>query len=460
MKMKLVGVLCVAFAIVSARAADKAERPNILLIVADDLGYSDLGFQGAKDIPTPHLDRLAKEGMHCTSGYVSHPFCSPTRAGIMTGRYQQRFGHYNNPYYNPDDHTEGLPVSEKLLPAFLRDAGYVTGWVGKWHLGASPEFRPINRGFTETFGFIGGGHRYQDWKPNVATEYLVPIERNGKPVEVTNNLTIAFGHEAADFVARHKSEPWFLYLAFNAPHTPLEPTADRLDKFKSIQDVKRRRYAAQVSLLDDAIGETLASLRDSGQDKRTIVFFFSDNGGPVGANGNGSVNLPLRAGKGTVYEGGVHVPYVVNWPGKIPAGKYYAQPVSSLDVFATALSLAGAVMPTDKKYDSVNLLPFLTGEKSGSPHDQLFWRTSINQLAIRDGDQKLVREREQPAQLFDLAKDLIESNDLAAANADGAKKLGESLDAWSKDLPPPAFVGLGGKKKNAAGKKEEVHKPD
>lgn len=458
MKLKI-AIMAALFGL-ATHAADKAERPNILLIVADDLGYSDLGFQGAKDIPTPYLDRLAKEGMHCTSGYVSHPFCSPTRAGIMTGRYQQRFGHYNNPFYNPDDHTEGLPASEKLLPAFLRDAGYVTGWVGKWHLGASPEFRPLNRGFTETFGFIGGGHRYQDWKPNVATEYLVPIERNGKPVDVTNHLTAAFGHEAADFVARHKSEPWFLYLAFNAPHTPLEPTAERLEKFKSIQDVKRRRYAAQVSLLDDAIGETLAALRDSGQDKRTLVFFFSDNGGPVGANGNGSVNLPLRAGKGTVYEGGVHVPYVVSWPGKIPAGKDYAQPVSSLDVFATALSLAGAAMPTDRKYDSVNLLPFLTGEKSGSPHDQLFWRTSINQLAIRDGDQKLVREREQPAQLFDLAKDLIESNDLAAANADGAKKLGESLDAWSKDLPPPAFVGLGGKKKNAAGKKEEVHKPD
>ncbi len=462
MKLPLPKIACAFLAIVlSLRAAETAERPNILLIVADDLGYSDLGFQGAKDIPTPHLDLLAKEGMHCTSGYVSHPFCSPTRAGIMTGRYQQRFGHYNNPYYNPDDHTEGLPVSQKLLPEFLRSAGYVTGWIGKWHLGAAPEFRPINRGFSETFGFIGGGHRYQNWKPDVAGEYVVPIERNGKPVEVTNHLTVAFGHEAADFVARHKSEPWFLYLAFNAPHTPLEPTPERLAKFESIQDVKRRRYAAQVSLLDDAIGETLAALRDSGQDKRTLVFFFSDNGGPIGPTGNGSVNLPLRAGKGTVYEGGVHVPYVVRWTGKIPAGKDYAQPVSSLDVFATALALAGVPMPTDKKYDSVNLLPFLAGEKSGSPHDQLFWRTSVDQLAIRDGDAKVVRQKDKPDELYNLASDLAESSDLAGKQADTAKKLGGSLDDWSKDLPPPAFVGLGGRQKqNPGGKKQEVHKPD
>jgi arylsulfatase A-like enzyme len=154
-------------------ALHAAGRPNILLIVSDDLGYADVGFQGCKDIPTPHLDRLASEGVHCTGGYVSHPYCSPTRAGLMTGRYQQRFGHENNPFYDPDDHREGLPVSEKLLPAFLRDAGYVTGWVGKWHLGAAPEFRPLKRGFTETFGFIGGGHRYQNWQADPANEYNV-----------------------------------------------------------------------------------------------------------------------------------------------------------------------------------------------------------------------------------------------------------------------------------------------
>jgi arylsulfatase A-like enzyme len=166
-------------------AETTSPKPNVLLIVSDDQGYADVGFQGCKDIPTPNLDRLASGGVHCTSGYVTHPYCSPSRAGLMTGRDQQRFGHERNPFYNPDDHREGLPTSEKLLPEFMKKAGYVTGWIGKWHLGAAPEFRPINRGFAETFGFIGGGHQYQNWKPNIKSEYSVPIERNGQPVEVT-----------------------------------------------------------------------------------------------------------------------------------------------------------------------------------------------------------------------------------------------------------------------------------
>jgi arylsulfatase A-like enzyme len=366
---------CLALVTGLPAAAEPKPKPNILLIVSDDQGYADAGFQGCGDIPTPHLDQLAREGLICTSGYVSHPFCSPTRAGLMTGRYQQRFGHENNVYFDPSDHREGLPTSEKLLPAFLAEAGYVTGWIGKWHLGAAPEFRPLSRGFKETFGFIGGGHRYQDWKVNPASEYLVPIERNGTPVEVTGHLTTAFGEEAGAFIRRHRTDPWFLYLAFNAPHTPHEPTAERLAKFSSIPDPKRRKYAAQVSLMDDAIGDTLAALKDSAQDTRTLVFFFSDNGGPIGANGNGSINSPLRAGKGSVYEGGVRVPFVVRWTGRLPAGRTYGHPVCSLDVFATALACAGQALPTDRKYDSVNLLPYLGGDQSGPPHDRLFWRS-------------------------------------------------------------------------------------
>ena len=305
-----------AFAAASLAVSAAEPKPNILLIVSDDHGYADTGFQGCKDIPTPHLDRLAREGLRCTSGYVTHPFCSPTRAALMTGRYQQRFGHENNPFYDPNDHREGLPTSERLLPALLRDAGYVTGWIGKWHLGAAPEFSPLKRGFVETFGFIGGGHRYQNWKVNPAAEYQVPILRNGEPVEVTNHLTVAFGEAAAAFIRRHRAEPWFLYLAFNAPHTPHEPTQERLARFASITNTTRRAYAAQVSLLDDAIGETLAALRETGQPQRTLVFFFSDNGGPITVNG--SINAPLRAGKGTVYEGGIRVPFVVSWPGRLP----------------------------------------------------------------------------------------------------------------------------------------------
>ena len=448
-------VWLVLFSGIVSFTALSAEKPNILIIVSDDHGYADVGFQGCKDIPTPNLDRLASEGLRCTQGYVSHPYCSPTRAGLMTGRYQQRFGHENNPFHDPEDHREGLPVSEKLLPAFLKEAGYVTGWIGKWHLGAAPEFRPLKRGFTETFGFIGGGHHYQNWQVDLQQEYNVPIERDGKTVEVDRHLTTAFGDEASAFIRRHTSDPWFLYLAFNAPHTPHEPTAERLEKFASIPDMKRRRYAAQVSLMDDAIGAALAALRETTQDKRTLVFFFSDNGGPVGANGNGSINAPLREGKGTVYEGGIRVPYVVSWPGRIPAGKTYDHAVSSLDVFATTLATAGVSMPSDRKYDSVNLMPFLTGETSAAPHDRLFWRSGP-QLALIDGTDKLVMRTQDPAELYQISNDAGESKDLAPNDTARVGKLTATLDAWNRELIPPAFPGLGGHK--AAPKKPEPAK--
>jgi arylsulfatase A-like enzyme len=424
----------------AASAPAAGGKPNILLIVSDDHGYADVGFQGCKDIPTPHLDRLAREGLRCTSGYVTHPYCSPTRAALMTGRYQQRFGHQHNPWFDPNDHREGLPTSERLLPAFLGDAGYATGWIGKWHLGAAPEFSPLKRGFKETFGFIGGGHHFQNWTPNPTQEYNVPILRNGEPVETTNHLTLAFGNEAAAFIRRHKPEPWFLYLAFNAPHTPHEPTADRLARFSSITNNIRRAYAAQVSLMDDAIGTTLAAVRDTRQAERTLVFFFSDNGGPITVNG--SINTPLRGAKGDVYEGGVRVPFLVSWPGRLPSGRDYAEPVSSVDVFATALALAGVPMPTDKKYDSVNLLPFLTGEKSGAPHDRLFWRTSRSRWATREGSFKLVRQTGMSDELYDLATDIGETNDLAAAKPEEMKRLGNAMDDWDKELMPPEFPGL------------------
>ncbi len=440
-------IALLAFVTVS-RAADNAaapaptNRPNILVIVSDDQGYADAGFQGSKDIVTPNLDRLAASGLHCTNGYVTHPYCSPSRAGLLTGRYQGRFGHERNPRYLPESHEEGLPLTETLFPSLLANSGYTTGWIGKWHLGAAPEFHPGKRGFTETFGFIGGGHHYQDWKVKPGTEYNVPILRNGKPVEVKQHLTLTFGHEAADFVTRHKDQPWFLYLAFNAPHTPHEPTAERLAKFANIKDKKRREYAAQISLLDDAVGETLAALHASGQDQRTLIFFFSDNGGPEGPPSN----FPLRGHKGEVYEGGMHVPFLISWPGHIPAGKDYTPAVSSLDVAATALALAGVAAPTDKPLDGVNLIPFLTGENSASPHDKLFWRESHSlSAALRAGDSKFVRHGEKPAELYDLKNDLGEKTDLSTADPKKVAALQADVDAWMKPLPKHlAFLGLGG----------------
>lgn len=443
----------------SLLAADSAAKPNILLIVSDDQGYADVGFHGCTDIPTPNLDRLAQSGIRFSNGYVSHAFCSPTRAALLTGRYQQRFGHENNPYYDPTNHREGLPTTETLLPQFLKDAGYVTGWIGKWHLGAAPEFRPQNRGFTETFGFLGGGHHYLNWTPALqgsGQEYSEPILRNGQPVDVTNHLTTAFGDEGAAFVRRHNNEPWFLYLAFNAPHSPNEPTPERLARFASIENPKRRKYAAQVSLMDDAIGNVLAALRESGQEQKTLVLFFSDNGGQIATNSwEGASNLPLRDGKGSVYEGGVRVPFVMSWAGRLPAGRVQDAMVSSLDVFPTSLALAGVPMPTNKIYDGVNLMPFLTGTDTNASHDKLFWRLGGGrQLAVRENDLKLVRLRNKPEELYHLPADLSETNNLIGVRTNDAKRLRATLDNWNKQLVPPAFPG-----RSAYGKGQSPEEP-
>ena len=301
-------ILCLLFAFIACffGPSSAAGKPNVLIIVSDDHGYADAGFQGSKQAVTPHLDVLARSGVRCTSGYVTYSVCSPSRAGLLTGRYQARFGHENNPVYDPLDANEGLPLTEKLLPQFLKDAGYRTGWIGKWHLGSSPLHVPWKREFDESFGFIGGGHRFTGWQPN-ERQYTIPLIRNGTGSnDVPPHLTTALGDEAADFVRRNKEQPWMLYLPFNAPHTPHEPGIERLEKFAHFANPQRRKYLAQISLLDDAIGSVTAALTETGQQERTLIFFFSDNGGHTPG---GSDNGPLRAIKGTLYEGGIHVPF-------------------------------------------------------------------------------------------------------------------------------------------------------
>ena len=419
------------------RAAEPPEKPNVLIFFADDLGYADVLIDGPDGKPlTPNLDQLARSGLRCTSGYVTHPYCSPSRAGLLTGRQQQRFGHENNPVYDPLDEREGLPLTERLLPQFVKEAGYRTGWVGKWHLGASPAHTPWARGFDESFGVIGGGHRYRDWTPN-GRQYTLPLTRNGKELpDVPEHLTTALGDEAAAFIKRNIAQPWLLYLAFNAPHTPHEPTAEREARFASVPDAGRRRYLAQVSLMDDAVGAALRALGDSGQTRRTLVFFLSDNGGGPNAS-----NLPLRAMKGTLYEGGVRVPFLVSWPGKLPAAATYDPPVTSLDIFATALALAGVPVPADRPYDGVNLLPHLAGEVAAAPHERLFWRTMARNHAMREGNWKLVRMSGKPAELYDLSADLEETRDLAVEHPDITARMCATLDAWNKELINPVFPG-------------------
>ncbi len=433
----LAALVAAALFAASQGAAATAPRTNVLIILCDDLGYADVGFQGSKEIATPHLDRLAASGVRCTNGSVSHSFCSPTRAGMLTGRYQARFGHEFNPVYDPLDASEGLPLTERLLPQHLKGSGYRTGWVGKWHLGASPDHTPWRRGFDETYGFIGGGHAFQKWTPN-GRQYTLPLSRNGQSLdEVPEHLTPAFGTEGADFVRRNRNEPWLLYMAFNAPHTPHQPTAEREARFARIANVARRRYLAQISLLDDAVGEITGALAETGQAQRTLVFFFSDNGGPVA---QGASNAPLRGQKGQVYEGGVRVPFLVSWPGKLPGGKIYDRPVSSLDVVPTALAVAGARLPKERKLDGVNLIPFLTGGSKGEPHPHLFWRVAAGH-AVRSGQWKLVRQKEKAPELYDLAADPSEATDVFATETEAAARLTRELDGWDRQLIAPVFLG-------------------
>jgi arylsulfatase A-like enzyme len=424
---------CAATAPVCARPDGEARKPNILIILADDLGYADVGFHGCKDIPTPHLDAVAKSGVRCTNGYVSGVYCSPTRAGLLTGRYQQRFGHEFNPggQQNPNF---GLPLSETTLADRLKAAGYATGLVGKWHLGNQAKFRPQKRGFDEFFGFLGGAHSYQPGTPGVL--------RGTEQANEKEYLTDALGREAVSFIDRHKAKPFFLYLAFNAVHTPMHATEERLKKFAGIQDEKRRTYAAMLSAMDDAVGRVLDKLRAEMLEEHTLVFFFSDNGGPVrqGTSINGSSNLPLNGSKRTTLEGGIRVPFVVSWKGRLPASKLYDPPVIQLDIHATALVAAGIDVNSEWKLDGVNLLPFLEGRAQGQPHDTLYWRMG-NQMAIRRGDWKLVKYDQSPAQLYNLAEDTGEKKDLSPQHADKVAELRGAWQAWSQQLAKPLWGG-------------------
>jgi arylsulfatase A-like enzyme len=417
-----------------------AERkPSILVIVADDLGYGELSCQGfTQQVPTPHIDSIAANGVRFTNGYVSGPYCSPTRAALLTGRYQQRFGHELNPgpaHLTPP--TVGLPLSEKTIGDRFRAAGYATGWIGKSHLGYAPQFHPLKRGFDEFFGFLGGLHDYLDVDADPAN----PILRGTERVRSLDYLTDALGREAAAFIEKHKSQPWLCYLAFNAVHAPLQAPEKYLARFKHIEDPKRRSYAALQSAMDDAVGTVLAKLRQHGLENDTLIVFLSDNGGPTGGTTSG--NGPLRGFKSQTWEGGIRVPFMMQWRGHLPAGKVDDRPVIQLDILPTALAAAGIAAKPEWKLDGVNLLPYLHGQKSGFPHEVLYWRFGP-QLALRMGDWKILKapgagvDPEKPrdgkattdgVHLYNLRADLGEKEDLAAKHPE---KLRELVAAWEK----------------------------
>jgi arylsulfatase A-like enzyme len=436
------------------RGTQAARKPNVIFILGDDLGYCDVSMYGCKEIPTPNIDSIGKNGIRFTNAYVTAPVCSPSRAGLITGRYQQRFGFEFNAGPLPRalaNKDMGLPLSEITLAQVMKSAGYATGMVGKWHMGMNDKYFPTQRGFDEYFGFLFGANIYiNPNKPGVMTRAGAnegggstasarspqnPIYRNMTPVEEDEYLTDAFAREAIAYIDRHQKEPFFLYAPFNAPHEPFQATKKYLDRFPQVRDERRRVYMAMVSALDDGVGAILKKLRDTGLERDTLVVFLSDNG--CATYTGACTNEPLRFGKLTHLEGGFRVPFAMQWPGHLKAGVVSDQVISSLDLFPTAVAIAGAEPPKDRVLDGVNLMPFLTTTAKTSPHDVLCWRNGANG-AVRKGNWKLFTSGDR-YWLYDLSKDVGEQKDLAAANPEIVKHLKNEFAKWEEQMKQPMW---------------------
>jgi arylsulfatase A-like enzyme len=426
-------------------AADaSAKKPNIVVILADDLGYADLGCQGSPDVKTPNIDSIATNGVRCTAGYVTAPQCSPSRAGLMSGCYQQRFGHEGNPNF-----PLMLMGGGKTIADHTKGEGYATGHFGKWHLGFSDlgsppkeireskdQMLPTQHGFDESFG-------YPDYEK---------VAQKGSDIAPAKHAhdDRVFARKAVDFIQRHHEQPFFIYLALHAPHTMQVDFGGYRDRFPGVSK-ERLNVLSVMAQQDEAVGAVLAKLRELKQEENTLIFYLSDNGGTRRSEGEtkhftGSLNTPFSGDKGTALEGGIRIPFIVQWTGHLPAGKTYDRPVSSLDVLPTALKVAGASAQenstkSEATLDGVNLLPFLLGEDTSEPHAALFWRWRAEQ-AIRIGDWKLVCGKEQKQwRLIDLSHDVKEEHDLTTQHPEKAKELLARFDEWAKALPPvgPSF---------------------
>ncbi|WP_299583075.1 sulfatase [uncultured Sunxiuqinia sp.] len=435
----LSGLSCLCFSHSTAQENTLKQPPNFILIVADDLGYGDLGFTGSTQIKTPNIDRLAANGAVFSQGYVSSPVCSPSRAGILTGRNQVSFGHDNNIGGNQPGFDEaflGLPLTEKTIADRLHSLGYINGLVGKWHLGGQPHFHPLKRGFDEFWGYTGGGHDYFTSEPD-GKGYKSPIECNYKEPSAITYITDDKGAECVDFIGRHKDEPFFLFASFNAPHTPMQATKADLELYQHIENQKRRTYCAMVHRLDVNVGRIMDAVEANGIADNTLIVFISDNGGPT--NSNASINAPFNGQKGILLEGGIRTPFIMNWKNTIPAGTVSADPVISLDLAPTFFELAGGKTTGEEQFDGVNLLPYIKGEIDGKPHDSFNWRFTISAV-IREGDWKLIRLPDRFPVLYNLKEDLSEQHDLALENIELTKALLKKLGTWDVAQPHPVFL--------------------
>jgi arylsulfatase A-like enzyme len=420
----------------SSGTAKEDTGPNIVIILSDDVGYAGLSCQGAQDISTPNLDSLARDGTRCTNAYASGPVCAPTRAGLMTGRYQNRFGYETlTGSLNRQIKEEiGVPTEEIFFPEILQKTGYKTAIIGKWHLGVNEKFRPNARGFDEFFGFLAGDHDYFTWNSKSGTVIYRNSEIQKQPPEGKEYLTDVFSAEAVSFIERNRSRPFLLYLAYNAVHPPLQVPEKYTHHLPETMGRKRKKIVGMTEAMDSGIGRVLEALRNHSLEEKTLVIFFSDNGGGMG--GGVSENAPLSGGKGGLKEGGIRVPFILRWPGQIPAGRIYAQPIISLDIFPSVVAAAGRRMPQDREIDGVNLLPYLKGERPDSPHEYLFFR-HVQSYAVRRGNEKLfIPKVGAPPELYDLETDVAEKKNLAAARPEVVEELKKALEKWESRMVP------------------------
>ncbi|MEO6244066.1 MAG: sulfatase-like hydrolase/transferase [Opitutaceae bacterium] len=416
--------------LLGALSAATPRPPNIVVILSDDQGYADISFNPhhPKEVSTPHMDALMRESVFFSQGYISGNVCSPTRAGLLTGRYQQRAG-----VYTAGEGGRGIADSEKIFPRFLTPAGYVTGAFGKWHLGLTVEQGPIGRGFDECYGFLGrGAHDYVK-----LDDVDDPIYRGRTPIRDQGYLTTRLTEEAVAFIQKHKAQPFYVHLAYNAVHAPAHAPAEDIARYrKQFPDLPESRVILMAMLyhLDLGVGRVVATLKKEGLWENTLFFFLTDNGGSKAMN---AVNTPLRGFKQENYEGGIRTPFAVSWPARFKGGRTLATPVISLDILPTALAAAGVALPTDRPLDGKSLLPLLTGE-TRPHHENLFWSEggSSGEWAVRSGDWKLVAAKEK-RELFNLAADPAEAKNLAATSSDKIAALTKLYDTWLDQMAEP-----------------------
>lgn len=413
----------------SKKQSDQNAQPNVIVLLVDDAGYADFGFAGSEDLETPNIDKLAQNGVVFTDAHVSASVCGPSRAGLITGRYQQRFGFE----CNPSEPFTGVDLQEQTIGDAMKKAGYVTAAFGKWHLGNDPAYRPNARGFDYFWGFLAGGRHYFPNPEQDQPGTVHSIRENDSFTEFEGYLTDRLGDKAVEFIDRNKEDPFFIYWSPNAVHTPMEATEDDLARYEGHP---RQELAAMTWALDRAVGNIKEKLEQEDLLDNTLIFFLSDNGG---AHNNQSSNAPLKGFKGNKYEGGMRVPFFVHWPAKIEGSSTFNGLTSALDIFATSLEAAGASKEAFKNLDGISLLPFLNGEAEGNPHGELFWRKD-QEAAARIGDFKLIRVERLGFRLYNLRENLSETENLTDQNEEAFNRLKSQLSGWEDELMEPLWT--------------------